>query len=84
MRAYEIYTEMLDRNLTQSLRSWSSVWLGHAPNFATMHQSKPLPAATALRLRRRLVEAGHHDLAARVLLAILGEAELPGRGRRSA
>jgi hypothetical protein len=82
MRAYEVFAEMRDRNLTASLRSWSQEWLDRAQNFGATHQSEPLPADTAITLRRRLIEAGHHDLAAKVLLTMLGEYEKPRRAPR--
>ena len=83
MRAYEVFEEMRNRNLTESLRSWSSDWLGHAQNFATTHRSEPLPPATALRLRRRLILAGHHDLAASILLGMIELEDSPQPSRRS-
>jgi len=82
MRAYEVFNEMRNRNLTTSLRAWSQEWLDRAQNFGATHQSEPLPPDTAIRLRRRLVEAGHHDLAAMVLLSMLGEYEKPRRALR--
>ena len=51
-------------------------------NFATTHRSEPLPAEVAIGLRRRLVEHGHPDLAAKVLLALLGELDQPRRKAR--
>ena len=77
MNAYEIFEEMQYRNLTTSMRSWSQEWLERAQNFGATHRSEPLPPATAIRLRRRLIEEGHHDLAAKVLLTMLGELERP-------
>jgi hypothetical protein len=82
MRAYEVFAEMRDRNLTASLRSWSQEWLDRAQNFGATHQSEPLPPETAITLRCRLIEAGHHDLAAKVLLTMLGEYEKPRRQPR--
>ena len=83
MRAYEVFEEMRNRNLTESLRSWSSDWLGHAQNFGTTHRSEPLPPATAIRLRRRLIEANHHDLAASILLGMIELEEPPRPPQRS-
>jgi hypothetical protein len=77
MRAYEVFEAMRDRNLTTSLRSWSKDWLGRAQNFATVNQSDPLPPETSIVLRRRLVDSGHHDLAAMVLLSMLDDFEVP-------
>ena len=68
-----LYNEMVERNLTTSMRSWSEDWAGRAHNFATTHWAKPLPAETILHLRRRLLEEGHHDLAAALLLSLIGE-----------
>jgi hypothetical protein len=77
MRAYEVFEAMRDRNLTTSLRSWSKECLGRAQNFGVTHQSDPLPPETALRLRHRLVAAGHHDLGATILISLLDEFEEP-------
>jgi len=79
MRAYEVFEAMKDRNLTTSLRSWSKDWLGHSQNFGVTHQSEPLPPETSIVLRRRLVDSGHHDLAAMVLLSMLDDFEVPRR-----
>ena len=84
MRAYDVYNEMRDRNLTTSLRAWSQEWLDRAQNFGATHQSQPLPPETAILLRHRLIEAGHHDLAASVLLSMLGDREQPRRRLRRA
>jgi len=81
MRAYEVFDEMRKRKLTTSLRSWSEEWLERAHNFGTTHQSEPLPPDAAIGLRSRLIEAGHHDLAAKVLLSILGEHQHPRSSR---
>ena len=69
----ELYNEMFERDLTDSMRSWSEQWAGRCHNFATTCWEKPLPAETAIYLRKRLIEEGHPDLAAKVLLALLGE-----------
>lgn len=69
----ELYNEMVERELTDSMRSWSEYWAGRSHNFATTCWDKPLPAETAIYLRRRLLAEGHPDLAAKVLLALLGE-----------
>lgn len=69
----EIYNEMFERDLTDSMRSWSEQWAGRSHNFATTCWTKPLPAETAIHLRKRLIAEGHPDLAARVLLALLDE-----------
>ena len=82
MRAYEVFEAMKDRNLTTSLRSWSKDWLGRAQNFATVNRSDPLPPETSIVLRRRLVDSGHHDLAAMVLLSMLEDFEVPPRPLR--
>jgi hypothetical protein len=82
MRAYEVFGAMRDRNLTTSLRSWSKNWLGRAQNFGVTHQSESLPPETALRLRQRLIAAGHHDLGATILLCLLDEFEAPRRPSR--
>lgn len=71
MTTFELFLEFYERNLTESMRSWSKVWLGRAQNFATTHQYKPLPPGTAIRLWHRLIEAEHHDLAAGLLASIL-------------
>ncbi len=69
----ELYTEMYRRDLTNSMRTWSVAWAGRSHNFATTYWEKPLPAETAIHLRRKLLAEGHPDLAAKVLLALLGE-----------
>lgn len=68
-----LYNEMVERGLTSSMRSWSEEWAGRAHNFASTHWSKKLPAETLVRIRRRLIELGHPDIAAVVLLALLDE-----------
>ena len=73
MHTCKIYEEMRTRNLTTSMRLWSEDWLGRAHNFATTHWTRPLPAETLLHLRKRLLEEGHPDLAAKLLLVLLGE-----------
>ena len=70
----DIYNEMFERDLTESMRSWSEQWAGRSHNFATTCWVKPLPAETAIHLRKRLLAEGHPDLAAKVLLALLDEA----------
>ena len=69
----EIYNEMFERELTNSMRSWSETWAGRSHNWASTCWEMPLPAETAIHLRKRLLEAGYPDLAAKVLLALLGE-----------
>lgn len=69
----DIYNEMFERELTGSMRSWSEQWAGRSHNFATKCWDKPIPAETAIHLRRKLLATGHPDLAAKVLLALLGE-----------
>lgn len=71
MKIADIYTEMYRRELTESMRSWSQDWAGRSHNFASTNWELPLPADTAIRLRKRLLMEGHPDLAARVLLAML-------------
>jgi hypothetical protein len=71
----EIYNEMFERDLTNSMRNWSEAWAGRCHNWASTCWEKPLPAETAIHLRKRLLEEGHPDLAAKVLLALLGEDE---------
>jgi len=74
MKTADIYNEMYERDLTNSMRSWSQDWAGRSHNFATTNWEQPLPAETAIRLRKRLLTEGHPDLAAKVLLAMLGDA----------
>ena len=69
----DLYIEMFERDLTDSMRSWSEEWAGRCHNFATTCWEKPLPAEAAIYLRKKLIEKGHPDLAAKVLLALLGE-----------
>jgi hypothetical protein len=73
MNTGNIYHEMIAKGLTHSMRSWSEEWLGRAHNFATLNWSRPLPPETLLHLRKRLLEDGHPDLAAKLLLVLLGE-----------
>lgn len=77
----DIYNEMAARNLTVSMRQWSEEWLGRSHNFASINRAQPLPAGCMVQLRKRLIDEGHHDLAAKVLLALLGE--LPASKRSS-
>lgn len=69
----EIYNEMLERDLTRSMRNWSEQWAGRSHNFATTCWERPIPTDTAIYLRRKLLAEGHPDLAAKVLLALLGD-----------
>ena len=69
----DIYIEMYERGLAGSMRSWSEQWAGRSHNFATTFWEQPIPAETAIHLRRKLLDQGHPDLAAKVLLALLGE-----------
>ncbi len=71
MNTSDIFTEMFERQLTESMRSWSQDWAGRSHNFATTHWERPLPVETAIHLRKRLLAEGHPDLAAKVLLAML-------------
>ena len=74
MNTGAIFEEMLSLNLTKSRRAWSEKWLGRSHNFASVHWSDPLPPDVILHLRARLLSAGHPDLAAKLLLVLLGEA----------
>ena len=74
MNTGEIFETMAYRSLTNSLRGFSENWLGRSHNFASIHWNDQLPADTLIHLRARLLEEGHPDLAAKVLLALLGEA----------
>jgi hypothetical protein len=69
----DIYNEMFERDLTDSMRSWSERWAGRSHNFATTCWARPLPVETAIHLRKRLLAEGYPDLAAKVLLALLDE-----------
>ena len=55
------------------MRSFSENWLGRSHNFASLHWYDQLPADTLIHLRAKLLEEGHPDLAAKVLLVLLGE-----------
>jgi len=68
----DLYTLLYSRELFDSMRSFSE-WAGRSHNFASLCWEKPLPADTALHVRRKLLAEGHPDLAAKVLLAMLGE-----------
>lgn len=76
MNTGRLYNEMAERGLTTSMRSWSEDWAGRSHNFASTHWAKDLPPETLVRIRRRLVKSGHPDLAATLLLALIGD--LPG------
>lgn len=78
----DIYDEMVERNLTASMRQWSEEWLGRSHNFASINRTHPLPAGCMVELRKRLIAEGHHDLAAKILLALLGELPPSKRSRR--
>lgn len=73
MNTDQIFEEMCRRDLTSSLRHFSSQWLGKSQNFATINRGRDLPADVLVRLRKQLIAAGHHDLAARVLMTLLAE-----------
>ena len=73
MNTHEVYTEMQRRNLTFSLREFSVAWCARSHNFAATHQTKPLPADVLIHLRKRLLEEGQPDLAAKLLLVLIGE-----------
>jgi hypothetical protein len=68
-----LYNEMEKRGLTTSMRSWSEEWAGRSHNFASTHWSKDLPPEALLRVRSRLVKLGYPDLAATLLLALIGD-----------
>lgn len=68
-----LYNEMVARNITTSMRAWSEVWAGRSHNFATTHWGKPIPAETAIHIRKKLISEGYHDLAAMLLIALLDD-----------
>lgn len=55
------------------MRAWSEDWAGRSHNFATTHWDKPIPAETAIHIRKKLISEGYHDLAAMLLIALLDE-----------
>lgn len=75
-----LFWEMHDLGLTTSMRSWSEQWLHKSHNFASINWDRPLPPAVLLTLRRNLIQRGAHELAARVLVALLEEASELERG----
>ena len=78
----DVYTEMQRRHLTVSLRDFSTAWCARSHNFAVTHQTKPLPADVLIHLRKRLLEEGQPDLAAKLLLVLIGEYQHPQRRSR--
>ena len=75
-----IYNEMFERNLTTSMRSWSEEWAGRSHNFATTNWNKPLPPETIIYIRKKLMIEGYHDLAAMLLVGLLGDCFLIENG----
>jgi hypothetical protein len=73
MTTGEIFMEMHARELTESMRSFSEAWLARSHNFTSVNWDKPLPAETLIHLRAELLAEGHPDLAAKMLLVLLGE-----------
>ncbi|PIB93104.1 hypothetical protein [Caulobacter sp. FWC2] len=69
----ELYNYMLERELTQSMRSWSEDWAGKSHNFCSTNWHRPLPADIAVRLHRMLLTEGQPDLAARLLVSLLDD-----------
>lgn len=69
-------------SMTRRVISMSAREGGRAHNFATLNWSRPLPPETLLHLRKRLLENGHPDLAAKLLLVLLGEFP-PARAARA-
>jgi hypothetical protein len=67
----DIYNRMMQRNLTRSQRHFSQAWCGRAANYMADQNSDNMSEATALELMRRLVKAGHRDLAQTVLNSLI-------------
>jgi len=67
----ELYNHMRERELTQSMRSWSEDWAGRSHNYCSMNWDRPLPADIGIRLHRMLLVEGQPDLAARLLVSLL-------------
>jgi hypothetical protein len=77
MNTGEIFLEMHARGLTESMRSFSETWLGRSHNFTSINWDNPLAADTLLHLRASLLDEGYPDLAAKMLLVLLGEHTAP-------
>ena len=66
-----IRDELTRRNLTWSLRDYSSHYLGMAPNYACLRGDRGPSERALINLFRRLWEERHYILAARVAWTIL-------------
>lgn len=67
----DFYHQLARRNLTTSLRDYSSHYLGMAPNYACLRANRDPSERALINLFRRLWEERHYILAARVARAIL-------------
>ncbi|MDZ4371569.1 MAG: hypothetical protein U1C74_09145 [Phenylobacterium sp.] len=69
----DLYHQLSRRNLTHSLRDFSSYYLGMAENYACLRGDRPPSERALIHLFRRLWGEGHYILAVRVAWAILWE-----------
>lgn len=78
-----IYNELVNRNIIQSRRAFSKVYLCRASNY--LCDAKTPSAKTLSFLHTRLMQSGQDDLALQVLLMIFDQAqeEVSKRVRRT-
>ena len=69
----DLYHWLARRNLSPSLRDFSSYYLGMAENYACLRSDRPPSERALIHLFRVLWEEGHYLLAVRVAWAILWE-----------
>lgn len=69
----DFYHQLARRNLTTSLRSYSSRYLGMAENYACLRGDRGPSERALINMFRRLWAERHYLLAARVAWAILWE-----------
>ena len=73
----QVYSALHERGLTRSMRNFSVIWLGRAPNFAAINKARRPLADNLVAVRTRLIHEGQHDLAARALVTLLGGLPTP-------
>ena len=67
----DFYPHLEKRNLSWSLRDYSSHYLGMAPNYACLRGDRGPSERALINMFRRLCEERHYILAARVAWTIL-------------
>jgi hypothetical protein len=67
-----IFEEMRARGMVRSGRAFSRDWLDRAPNYTCAVGFDRLAPGALLHLHRRLLTAGEADLAARLMVHLIG------------